>query len=63
MSNPNPKTNTKESAKPPSPDERRRETGEQEEHEWRIDEEGIVDEPSDHSDPDFNADLDPTDAP
>ena len=33
------------------------------EREWTVDEEGVVDEPSDRSGPDFNEDLDPTDAP
>ncbi len=51
------KTNVDERVKPPASN-----VG-HDEREWSIDEEGVVDVPSDHSDPDFNADLDPTDAP
>jgi hypothetical protein len=38
--------------------------GEQQtEHTWTVDEQGVVDEPSDHSAPSFDDELDPPDAP
>jgi len=49
--------------KPSTTHERNQEQKGQEQHEWTVDEEGIVDEPSDRSAPDFNDDLDPSDAP
>jgi hypothetical protein len=58
-----PKTDTEDSSKSPPSHERQDEPDTSEEREYTIDEEGIVDEPSDQSGPDFNADLDPSDAP
>ncbi|MBF6612207.1 MAG: hypothetical protein IVW55_03680 [Chloroflexi bacterium] len=61
-----PGPDAEEGSKPPAP--RRPYEGHEgheghEENKWTVDEEGIVDEPSDDAGPDFNADLDPTDAP
>jgi len=61
-SQPKPKTDSEESAKSPAPHERQDEPDAHVEREWTVDEEGVVDEPSDRSGPDFNEDLDPTDA-
>jgi len=58
-----PKTDTEGSTKSPSPYERKEELERPDERDYTVDEEGIVDEPSDRSGPDFNEDLDPTDAP
>jgi hypothetical protein len=60
---PPPAPDAEEGSKPPALHKPHEGHEGHEENKWTVDEEGIVDEPSDHAGPDFNADLDPTDAP
>jgi len=62
-SQPKPKADSEESKNSPAPHARQVHPDAHVEREWTVDEDGVVDEPSDRSGPDFNEDLDPTDAP